>query len=264
LLKCLHAPPPPPPSRPPGSLPASLGALPSLVHVNLRSNVLGGELKPFAQSLMDGSERIVYLDLSDNYFEGPIPQEFEQTNILNTASNVVLNGCAGEERGWAEWGASVWAALWRAPAPCAHLPLRRPLPHRCCCPCPRPPRRRVPAQRVFDLSNNSFSGAAFPMWLVERVFTERDDCNCPISVAGAPRAGAWAAPGLARQPAPRPPHLQSCQPLSPACALTLTDTLSPCSPAPQSTARTTTLRAPPRRRRRHTSRCLIAPTRAKS
>lgn len=42
----------------------------------------------------------------------------------------------------------------------------------------------VPAKRVLDLSNNSFSGGPFPMWLVEELFMEKDDCGgCEIKVA---------------------------------------------------------------------------------
>lgn len=31
-------------------------------------------------------------DLSDNYFEGPIPESFQDANILNSASDVTLGG----------------------------------------------------------------------------------------------------------------------------------------------------------------------------
>ena len=41
-----------------------------------------------------GSDRLVYLDLSDNYFEGPIPESFQDANVLNSAANVLLDGCA--------------------------------------------------------------------------------------------------------------------------------------------------------------------------
>lgn len=77
-----------------GSVPASLGEQPSLVHLDLRGNVLGGELGPFADALAGGSDRLVYLDLSDNYFEGPIPESFQDANVLNSAANVLLDGCA--------------------------------------------------------------------------------------------------------------------------------------------------------------------------
>ncbi|GBG00280.1 hypothetical protein Rsub_12959 [Raphidocelis subcapitata] len=117
-----------------GSLPASLGDQLSLVHVDLRANQLAGELGPFAETLAEGSDRIVFLDLSDNYFEGPVPADFEDATVLNSVSTVTLNG--------------------------------------------------KPADRVFDISNNSFSGGPFPMWMVERVFTEKDDCGgCEIKVA---------------------------------------------------------------------------------
>jgi hypothetical protein len=45
----------------------------------------------------------VFLDLSDNYFEGPVPDDFEEATVLNSVVDVTLNG----------WG---WGAGGGAPA----------------------------------------------------------------------------------------------------------------------------------------------------
>jgi len=73
-------------------MPASLGSQPSLIHLDARANVLGGELGDFAKALADGSQRLVYLDLSDNYFEGPIPDAFQDSSVLNSIATVMLSG----------------------------------------------------------------------------------------------------------------------------------------------------------------------------
>lgn len=64
--------------------------------------------------------------------------------------------------------------------------------------------RSEPAERRLDLSNNSFSGGPFPMWLVDQLFQELDACGtqCKITVKGAPggsRQGLQAASSLQRR-----------------------------------------------------------------
>jgi hypothetical protein len=45
--------------------------------------------------------------------------------------------------------------------------------------------RRLPVKRVLDISNNSFSGGTFPLWLLEALPRETADCNgCDITVKG--------------------------------------------------------------------------------
>ncbi|KAI8473729.1 MAG: hypothetical protein J3K34DRAFT_409790 [Monoraphidium minutum] len=76
-----------------GSLPTGIAALPSAIFIDAHLNQLGGELGPFADSLVSGgSRRLMHLDLSDNRFEGPIPPAFASTSILNSSSLVMLNG----------------------------------------------------------------------------------------------------------------------------------------------------------------------------
>ena len=75
-----------------GSLPESLGSLPSMVHMDLSNNALSGELGPFADGVASGSARLVYLDLGTNYFEGPIPDAFNMSVILDSNAEVFLAG----------------------------------------------------------------------------------------------------------------------------------------------------------------------------
>ena len=52
-------------------------------------------------------------------------------------------------------------------------------------PSPIRPRGSEVAERRLDLSNNSFSGGPFPLWLVEQLFAEKDACGkCVITVKG--------------------------------------------------------------------------------
>jgi hypothetical protein len=49
---------------------------------------------------------------------------------------------------------------------------------------PKPTTHSKPAKRLLDLSNNSFSGAEFPLWVVDQLFLEKEDCGgCELKVA---------------------------------------------------------------------------------
>jgi len=124
----------PPAHHTPGSLPPALAALPSLVFLDVHSNQLGGDLSPYASTLVsNGSVRLIYSDLSANQFQGGVPKDFA-----------------------------------RAPVFASSLPVNL---------------HTVPAPRLLDLSNNSFSGD-FPLWLLQAIPAATNRCRCLVPVAG--------------------------------------------------------------------------------
>ena len=71
----------------------SLAAQEGLIFLDLHGNNLGGELGAFANALSgNGSSRLMHVDLSNNRFEGPIPEAFAESGILSTDAMVLLGG----------------------------------------------------------------------------------------------------------------------------------------------------------------------------
>lgn len=94
-----------------GTLPASLGSLPSLVHFDASTNQLIGELGPFAEQLAEGTDRLQFLNLSSNYFDGPVPQALEDATVLDRAEPVVIGGLPAPramDLGNNTWGGAVF------------------------------------------------------------------------------------------------------------------------------------------------------------
>ena len=84
--------------HPTGStIPAALGALPSLLYLDISNAQLSGTLGPYADELASNSSSkvLLYLNVSNNKLSGPIPDDLALAPMFSSSTNGAITRYRG-------------------------------------------------------------------------------------------------------------------------------------------------------------------------